>query len=392
MKTVILAFSGGLDTSYCLHYLQDQGYQVITATINTGGFTSQELQEIEAKAKEWGAIKHYTLDAQKDLYEEYASYLIKANYLKGNLYPACVGPERNVIAEHIALLAEKEKTNLVAHGSTGAGNDHVRLDTALKALIPNVEILTPIRDQDLTRMQSFEYLLSKGIDLGQETKDYSVNVGLLGTTYGGKETLDTKSPLPQEIFPTESDKDPQSLSITFEKGLPISLNGKSMTGVKIIQKLNAIGDLYHIGKDYHIGTTIVGLKGRIGFSAPAMTILIKAHEALGKIVLTSKQLFWKNHLGTLYGDLLHEGLSCEPLARNIEAFLDDASQNVSGTVELKLSPHHIEILSLESPHTLFNTTLGSYGESSNAWSGTQAQGFAQLYATESIQAFLTNQS
>lgn len=394
MQKIILAFSGGLDTSFAVPYLINQGYQVITATVNTGSFSKEELKTIAQKSKTLGAIKHYEIDAQKQLYEKIGSYIIKADYLKGGVYPACVGPERIVIAMEIAKIALKEKVKNIAHGSTGAGNDQVRFDLALRALIPNCNIITPIRENNFSREEEVKLLNQQGIKVENFNKDYSINVGLLGTTIGGKETKQTDKEIPDNIFPNVKtiDKTPNKavqIKINFEKGLPVKLNGKKLDPIKLINDLNKIGAENGFGKDYHIGTTIIGIKGKVAFEAPALKVLIKAHSELEKITLTSKQLFWKNILGNLYGDLIHEGLYFEPLIKNIEEFLDSANQFVTGEVSAKIYKGNLTITSLASPYSLFNTKLGTYGEQSAAYDGMDAKGFCKIYGMESINAYLT---
>lgn len=395
MKKVILAFSGGLDTSFCIPWLKEDGYEVITATVNTGGFTKEQLEEIENQAKKLGSNKHFEIDAQNSLYKNFASYIIKANYLKGGVYPACVGPERNIIAVEIAKIAKQEEIKYIAHGSTGAGNDQVRFDLALNALLPDCTILAPIRDEEITREQEVSFLQQKGITIDINKKDYSINVGLLGTTIGGKETLDTEKELPDSAFPTvhsfeKAKEDPITIEIGFKKGLPISLNSEELSGVEIINELNNVAATCGFGRDYHIGTTILGTKGRIGFEAPAMKILIKAHSELEKITLTSKQLFWKSILGTLYGDLIHEGLYFDPVVKNLENFFDSASEFVEGEVNIKLQKGILTVTSLDSKYSLMTSKLGAYGEKTGAWTGADAKGFCKLYGLESVNAFLTH--
>ncbi len=397
MKKVILAFSGGLDTSFCIPYLNEKGYDVVTVTVNTGGFTTNQLKEIAQKAKQLGALKHLEKDGQKDLYNNFATNLIKANYLKGGVYPACVGPERIVIAQAVAKVALEEKAEAVAHGSTGAGNDQVRFDLAFQALLPKVEIIAPIREEGLSRVEEVAFLEKKGFKVDATQKDYSINVGLLGTTIGGKETLSTAQCLPEGAFPNipsphSVNGKPIFISLGFEKGLPITFQGEKMHGVEIINQLNAAAASSGFGKDDHIGTTILGTKGRVGFEAPAMKILIKAHTELEKITLTSKQLFWKNTLGNLYGDLIHEGLYFEPLVKNFESFLNSANAFVEGEVALKLQQGLLFIESIKSPYSLMNNRLGKYGEKTGAWTGAEAKGFCKLYGLESANAFLTQQS
>ncbi|MFA4815083.1 MAG: argininosuccinate synthase [Candidatus Gracilibacteria bacterium] len=394
MKKVILAFSGGLDTSYCIPFLKEKGYEVITVTVNTGGFSPEDLTGIKNRSEELGAIKHYEVDAQQSLYDQFASYIIKANYLRGGVYPACVGPERNVIVAEVVKIARKENIKCIAHGSTGAGNDQVRFEVALRALVENCEILAPIRDSGIQREDEALFLTKKGFPVDAAKKDYSINVGLMGTTIGGKETFDTEKVLPDEAFPNVKSIDdsldtPGECEMTFEKGLPIQLDGKTLNGVEIITHLNEMGALHGFGRDYQIGTTIIGNKARLGFESPAMKILIKAHMELEKMVLTSKQIFWKNMLGNLYGDLLHEALYYEPLVKNLEAFLDSVNEYVRGTVKVKIYKGVLSITSMKSPYSLLNLKFGKYGEKMGAWNGEDAKGFCRIYGMESVNAFLT---
>lgn len=392
MKKIILAFSGGLDTSFCIPYLKEKDFEVITVTVNTGGFNQIQLKEIAEKSKKLGAIKHYEIDAQKDLYEKFATYLIKANYQKGGVYPACVGPERIIIAIKIAEIAKKESCKSICHGSTGAGNDQIRFDMALQTLISNCEIISPIREENLTRQKEVEFLKSHGFEVSQSTKDYSINVGLLGITIGGKETKSTLKEIPENIFPNvksidQIENEEIFFKITFEKGLPVKLNDENLSGLQIIQKLNQIGALNGFGKDYHIGTTTIGIKGRIAFEAPAMKILIKAHSELEKVILTSKQIFWKNTLGTIYGDLIHDSFYFDPIIQDIEAFLNSASKFVEGEVTIKLQKGILTISSITSKYSLFENSIATYGEENSLWTGIEAKAFCKLYGMESKIAF-----
>ncbi|MFH1720561.1 MAG: argininosuccinate synthase [Patescibacteria group bacterium] len=395
MKKTILAFSGGLDTSFCVPYLKKKGFKVVTVTVNTGGFSKKQLKEIAVQSKNLGASKHYEIDAQEELYEKFASYILKANYLKGGCYPACVGPERYLIASEIVKIAKKEESKYVAHGSTAAGNDQVRFDLSLHALLPGCTILAPIRDEGISRTKEIAFLKKHGVKVDSSQKDYSINIGLLGTTIGGKETHSTETALPDSAFPNVEPlnavhQEPSTIAISFEKGLPVKLNGKKLSGIEIMYLIKLLAEAHGFGKDCHIGTTILGIKGKIGFEAPAMKVLIKAHSELEKIVLTSKQLFWKNILGTLYGDLVHEGLYYDPIAKDLEAFLDSASQFVEGEVEIKLFKGNLTITSMKSKHSLFNNKLGTYGEGAEMWTSTDAKGFCKLYGLESTNAFITH--
>jgi argininosuccinate synthase len=380
----LLAFSGGLDTSYCIPYLLDKGYEVVTVTVNTGAFTRDELDDIATRSAEYGAVKHHEVTATDRLYDDFVTYIIKANYLKGGVYPACVGPERVVAAIEIAEIAKQENIMTVVHGSTGAGNDQVRFDLALHTLIPGVKILAPIRENALTRAEEVDYLKTKGIEVSLETKEYSINVGLLGTTIGGKETLDTKSILPEHIFPyvkpiDETPDTAESMTITFEQGAPLAVNGSSTSGVEMIEILNAFGAKHGYGKDHHIGTTIIGLKGRIGFEAPALRMLIKAHTELEKITLTQHQQRTKQMLGQQYGDMIHDGLYFDPLVQDLEAFLDSVNQQVTGTVTVQLYKGNLTVTSMESKYSLMNSKIGKYGEEAGSWNGRDAEGFCKLY-------------
>jgi argininosuccinate synthase len=396
MKKAILAFSGGLDTGFCVPYLVDKGYEVITVSVNTGGFSIQEIKGIANKSKQYGASKHFMIEAEKDLYEQFASYILKAGYLKGGVYPACVGPERVLIAQKIAQVAQNEEVSTIVHGSTGAGNDQVRFETAIQAYLPHARILAPIREHGLQRAEEVEYLRKKGFPVSEETKDYSINIGLLGTTIGGKETHDTKQEIPENIFPSvcssaDLPDDQLEVEIEFKEGLPVKLNEQSFSGVEIIKKLNYLAAKYGFGKDYHIGTTIIGVKARVAFESPAIKLLIKAGSELDKLVLTSKQIFWKNHLGNLYGDLIHEGLYFDPLISNLEAFFDSASKPVTGKVKIRIYRGNLTISSLESPNSLFGKGA-IYGEKNGAWDGRDAEGFCKLYGLESITSFINQSS
>ena len=395
MEKVILAFSGGLDTTYCMPYLQEKGYEVITVTVNTGGFTTEQLEKISTWSKKLGSIEHIEIDAQADLYDEFVAAIIKGNYLRGGTYPACVGPERIVAAKRIAELANQRGIKKIVHGSTGAGNDQVRFDLALRAMITNVEVIVPIRDESLTREQEMEYLKAKGIEMNMSAKDYSINVGVLGTTIGGKET---KTPLglpPDEVYPfvkpiVDTPNEAEELKIAFEHGMPIALNGEEMHGLEIIKAIKSLAEKHGIGKDSHLGTTILGIKGRIVFEAGALKILIAAHRELEKSVLTSKQIFWKDHLSNVWGDLVHEGLYFDPVVKDIEAMINSCEKNVSGEVRIKLLKGNIIVEGSESPHSLLDSSLGIYGEENMAWNGRDAEGFCKIYGLEGLIAYKKN--
>lgn len=390
MTTVLLAFSGGLDTSYCVASLREQGHDVVTVTVDTGNFTAAECSAIATRSRELGAKEHFHLDARAALYDDFVSYVIKANYLRGGVYPACVGPERVVAAQFVADLAKKLGIEVVAHGSTGAGNDQIRFDLALRVLAPHLQVLAPIRADGLTRAQESEYLRARGYHVSEATKDYSINVGLLGTTIGGKETLGTLGVPAESAYtlttsPEAAPDVPQTLAIAFENGLPVAIDEKRFPdGTALIQALNELAGHHGIGRGVHLGTTVLGIKGRVAFEAPALITLIQAHQELEKSVLTGRQIFWKAQLGTLYGDMLHEGLYFDPLMRDLEVFLDSSQPTVTGRVHLQLYKGHVTVLGSESPFSMMAHDVAVYGEQNAYWNGRDAEGFSRLYGLEGL--------
>ncbi len=327
---VVLAFSGGLDTTYCVKYLTDEkGLEVHTAIVNTGGFSAEELKDIEKKAYELGVKSHTTLDIIDKYYEECVKFLVYGNVLKNNTYPLSVSAERVFQALAIAEHCKKIGATAVAHGSTGAGNDQVRFDMVFNILIPTVEIITPIRDLKLSREAEIEYLKAKGVVRDWTKAQYSINVGIWGTSVGGKETLTSNQYLPESAFPTQVSKTgEEEVELTFEKGELVALNGKKMKPVEAIQALHKIVAPYGIGRDIHVGDTIIGIKGRVGFEAAAPIVIIKAHHTLEKHTLTKWQMYWKEQLSGWYGNFVHEGQFLDPVMRNIETFLTETQVNV----------------------------------------------------------------
>jgi len=384
--SIVLAFSGGLDTSFCVPYLKETYDEpVYTVTVNTGGVTPDEAAALEQKALALGATEHRTLEGRPDLYRDHLSYLIKGNVLRGGVYPLCVGPERVVQARKTVEVARAVGARAVAHGSTGAGNDQVRFDVALRLLADDLEILTPIRDLGLSRQDTTAFLTERGFAVPTKKTTYSINKGLWGTTVGGRETLGTTLPLPDDAYPdttspTESPGTPRDLTLTFDGGLPTALDGVATDPVALIEALNDLGGRHGVGRDVHVGDTILGIKGRVGFEAPASLILITAHRELEKIVLTKWQRFQKDHLADFYGMLLHEGQHFDPVMRDIEAFLDSSQATVTGTVRVRLFKGHVSILGCDSPYSLFNTGVAIYGEGHALWDGRDARGFCQLSA------------
>lgn len=390
--SIVLAFSGGLDTSFCVPYLKETyGEPVITVTINTGGLTPEEGRAIEERSRTLGAERHFTVDGRADLFEHHLSYLIKGNVLRGGVYPLCVGPERVTQAKMVIDVARQVGARAVAHGSTGAGNDQVRFDVALRLLAADLEILTPIRDLGLSRQASTQFLTERGFDVPAKTTTYSINRGLWGTTIGGRETLTTTDPLPDDAYPdtvapADAPDAPHDVTITFEKGIPTALDGKTMDPVSLVEALNTLGGAHGVGRGVHVGDTILGIKGRVGFEAPAALILITAHRELEKIILTRWQRFQKDHLADFYGMLLHEGQYFDPVMRDIEAFLDASQQAVTGTVRVRLFKGNISVLGCESPYSMFDARVASYGEENKLWNGRDAQGFTQIYGVQALLA------
>jgi len=396
MKRVALAFSGGLDTSFCAVYLREElGYEVVSITVNTGGFSDEELERIEKRARELGVLKHYTIDGRPLVYERFVTYIIKGNMLRGNVYPLSVGAERVAQAMEVVKVAKKEKANALAHGSTGAGNDQVRFDVAFSVLMPEAQILTPIRSLGWSRKKESEWLASKGIKIETHTTDYSINEGLWGTTIGGKETHNSWEFPPEDVFKKTSSVEhtpekPQELIIGFERGVPVSLDGQKMQGIKLIHSLNELGGTHGVGRGVHVGDTIMGIKGRIVFEAPAPLILIYAHRELEKFVLSKNQRFWKDHLGQVYGDMLHEGLFFDPVMRDIEAMIDSSQSMVNGEVRVRLHRGNFLVTGVRSDHSLMREDLATYGEVQNLWDSRDAEGFCRIYAVPSRLYSITN--
>ncbi len=385
-KKVVLAFSGGLDTSFCCIYLsQDRDLEVHSVIVNTGGFSDEELKQIEQRAYALGVTSHAVVDETLNYYESCIKYLIYGNVLKNATYPLSVSAERVSQATAIANYVKLIGADYVAHGSTGAGNDQVRFDMIFNIMIPGVEIITPIRDLKLSREAEIEYLNKHGVEYTAEKARYSINKGIWGTSVGGKETLTSNETLPEEAWPTQvTQTEPRKLELDFEQGELIGINGESITPVKAIQKLQEIAQPYGIGRDIHVGDTIIGIKGRVGFEAAAPMIIIKAHHTLEKHTLTKWQLSWKDQLSSFYGNWLHEGQFHDPVMRNIEAFLRDSQASVSGKVFVKLHPYRFEIIGIQSENDLMSHQFGSYGEMNNSWSGEDVKGFSKIFGNQTM--------
>jgi len=384
---VVLGFSGGLDTTYCAKYLgEDKGYEVHSVVVNTGGFTADELKKIEAHAYKLGVKTHTAIDAVNSYYNSIVKYLIFGNCLKNNTYPLSVSAERLSQALHIAEHVKKLQADAVAHGSTGAGNDQVRFDMIFNIMIPGVEIITPIRDLKLSREAEITYLKAKGVEMNFDKAVYSVNKGLWGTSVGGKETLNSKGMLPEEAWPTQvTATESKNLELGFIKGELYIVNGEKFAHpAAAIQKVQTIAGPYGIGRDIHVGDTIIGIKGRVGFEAAAPMIILKAHHALEKHVLTKWQLQWKDQLAQFYGNWMHEGQILDPVMRDIEAYFTNSQQNVTGTVFVQLEPYRFVVTGIESDYDLMSSRFGKYGEMNNGWSGEDVRGFSKIFGNQTM--------
>ncbi len=384
-KKVVLGFSGGLDTTYCVKYFtEEKGYEVHSIIVNTGGFSEEELKQIEAHAHKLGVKSHKTVNAVKSYYDGIIKYLIYGNVLKNNTYPLSVSAERLSQALHIAEHAKELNADAVAHGSTGAGNDQVRFDMIFHIMIPGVEIITPIRDLKLSREQEIAYLKEKGVAMNFEKSMYSINKGLWGTSVGGKETLSSKGILPEEAWPTQVTKTgSEEVKLHFEKGELKKVNDKKFDHPSLaIQYLQTLAGPYGVGRDIHVGDTIIGIKGRVGFEAAAPMVILKAHHALEKHVLTKWQLQWKDQLAQFYGNWLHEGQILDPVMRDIEAYLESSQRNVTGDVFVQLLPYRFQIIGIESKYDLMNSKFGKYGEMNTGFTGDDVRGFSKIFGNQ----------
>lgn len=383
-KKIVLAFSGGLDTSYCVPYLQETfEANIHTVLVDTGGFTEQQLTDIEEHAYSLGTDSHQTLKQTKEFYQQVIRYLIFGNVLKNDTYPLSVSSERIFQAVAIAEYAKSIEADAIAHGSTGAGNDQVRFDLVFNVIAPDLEIITPIRDQQLSRQQEVKFLQDHGFDFDWAQSKYSINKGLWGTSVGGAETLTSEEPLPEEAWPSQlQKKESQTIELIFEEGEPVGLNGNHYQPIKLIKHLDELASAYAVGRDIHVGDTIIGIKGRVGFEAAAPMVLIHAHKHLEKHVLTKWQLYWKNQLAEWYGMMLHEGQYLDPVMRDIECFMESTQQAVSGSVKISLHPYRFDIDGITSPNDLMNAKFGDYGEMNKTWSGEDVKGFAKILSNQ----------
>ena len=382
---VVIGFSGGLDTTFCVKYLTDEkGLEVHSVVVNTGGFSEQEVSQIEQHARNLGVSSHTTVDAVESYYDRIIRFLIYGNVLKNNTYPLSVSAERLSQALHIADHAKKLNAAAIVHGSTGAGNDQVRFDMVFQILLPGIQIITPIRDMQLSRETEIEYLKAKGVAMNFEKAAYSINKGLWGTSVGGKETLQSKGLIPEAAWPTQvTETTPREVMLSFTKGELTAIDQQTFAHpARAIQYLQSVAAPFGIGRDIHVGDTIIGIKGRVGFEAAAPMVIIKAHHALEKHVLTKWQLSWKDQLAQFYGNWLHEGQVLDPVMRDIEAYLLQSQQQVTGKVFVQLQPYHFQIIGIESPNDLMNSRFGKYGEMNTGWTGNDVRGFTKIFGNQ----------
>tara|TARA_R110000782_G_scaffold63051_8_gene129344 strand:- start:642 stop:1850 length:1209 start_codon:yes stop_codon:yes gene_type:complete len=381
---IILAFSGGLDTSFCVPWLKENlGRDVITACVDTGGIDAQAATALRERALALGAIEHVLIDAKQDFFDTVIRYLIAGNVLRGQAYPLCVGAERGLQAERLAMIAKERGATTVAHGCTAAGNDQVRFEVALRTLNPGLTVLAPVRDNNWVREEQLNYLEQHGLPMPAQGGSYSINRGLWGISIGGKETLTSQASIPESAWVLSSTAFSEPLpasthSLEFIKGIPVALDGESLAPVALIEKLEQLAGAYGIGRGIHLGDTILGTKGRVAFEAPAAITLITAHRELEKLVLSAQQARIKDSISAVYGDLVHEGKQLDLACTDIEALLLSSQRRVSGTVHFCLRPGHLFVEGTSSPHSLLAATKGVYGESAGEWTAEDAVGYARI--------------
>lgn len=384
-QKVVLAYSGGLDTTFCAIYLnRKMNLDVHAVTIQTGGFSDEELEQIKQRALSLGVVSFKVIDVTQKYYESCIRYLVYGNVLKNATYPLSVSAERMLQAVGVAEYVKETGAEYVAHGSTGAGNDQVRFDMVFQSMISGAKIITPIRDMRLSREEEIQFLKENGVDMDFMKAQYSINKGLWGTSVGGKETLNSNGYLPEDAWPTQVNAtEPAEIVLHFDHGELTGINEHAgLHPVDAIQQLQALAQPYGIGRDIHVGDTIIGIKGRVGFEAAAPVIIIKAHHLLEKHTLTKWQMYWKDQLSTWYGNWLHEGMMLDPTMRNIEKFMEDTQANVTGDVFVTLYPYRFVITGIESGHDLMNNKFGAYGEMNNTWDGEDVKGFAKIFGNQ----------
>ena len=385
---VVLAFSGGLDTSFCVPWLRETlGAEVVTVFVNTGGADRAALDQVAAQSKALGAARHVEIDARRAVYDHHVAWLIRGNVLRGEVYPMCVGAERTRQAIEVARVAREIGADAVAHGSTGAGNDQIRFDVVLRVLLPETTILAPIRDHTITREQATAWMRERRLPVPEGSARYSVNRGLWGTTYGGSWTHDPWAAPPEDAWgPTPPAPETRDLVIGWVGGLPVSIDGTPISGFEAIEAVGEIARAYALGRGIHLGETVLGIKGRVAFEAGAPLVLIAAHRELEKLVLTRWQLFWKDHLGRFYGERLHEGQHLDPVMRDIEAMMLSSQRHVAGETRVRLEAGRFQVTGVRSPHALLRDAAGRYGELPSLWTGEDAKAFAKIAAIPSMLA------
>lgn len=395
MKKVVLAYSGGLDTTFCaIHLSKEKGYEVHAVLVNTGGFEKEELKNIGARAEKLGVASFKVLDVTKTYYNEVIKFLVFGNVLKNQTYPLSVSAERILQAKALAEHAKSIGASCLAHGSTGAGNDQVRFDMIFQTILPDIEIITPIRDLKLSREEEINFLKKHGVSMNFEKAAYSINKGIWGTSVGGRETLTSDQALPEEAYPTQVSKTkPEVISIGFEKGEITQVNGQVFSHpVEAILKVQEIASPFGIGRDIHVGDTIIGIKGRVGFEAAAPMLIIKAHQLLEKHILTKWQSYWKNQMAEFYGNHLHEGHYLDPVMRNLEAFMASTQNYVSGEVTVQLHPYRFSMIGIKSEHDLMSSKFGSYGEMNKGYTAEDVKGFTKIFGNQTAIFHQVNQS
>lgn len=387
-----MALSGGLDTSFCAVYLaREKGMEVHSAIVNTGGFSEDELEQVSIHAAKLGIVTHTVLDVTADYYLKCIRYMIFGNVLRNRSYPLSVSSERTFQAIALVNHARKHGFGCIAHGSTAAGNDQVRFDLVIQVLAPDMEILTPIRALQISREDETGYLREHGIEMNPETVKYSINQGIWGTSVGGKETLNSGDELPEEAYPTEvTGTGSELITLEFDRGEPVGLNGRRAEPVEVIRDLGKMAAPWGVGRDVHVGDTIIGIKGRVGFEAAAARIIIDSHLALEKHVLTRWQLYWKEQVGSWYGMFVHEAMYLEPVMRDLEQFLKSTQKNVSGIVTVRLRPYHFTVTGVESRFDLMKPEFASYGEMNLAWSSAEVDGFTKILGNQQRIWFAVN--
>ncbi len=389
-EPILLAFSGGLDTSFLVPWLKENaGRPVITVTVNTGGIDARAARTLAERAHALGAADHHLIDARADYFHHVLRFLIMGNVRRGQLYPLCVGAERVMQAHTLAQLAKRLGTTVVAHGCTAAGNDQVRFEVALRTLAPELEILAPVRDRAFKRPEQLRFLEERKLSVPPYGAAYSVNRGLWGVTIGGKETLTSADSIPDQAWVLTRDafsdpRAPERHVIGFEAGVPVSLDGRRLAPVELIEELETLASPFGIGRGIHLGDTIIGTKGRVAFEAPAAEVLLTAHRELEKLVLTGRQARIKELVAQPYGDLVHEGQHLDPVCRDIEALLVSSQARVTGEVKLQFRPGGAFVEGVTSPHSLMAASKGVYGEAAGEWSAADALGFSKIQALTGI--------